>query len=138
MNNKGFSMIELLGVIVIIGILFAVALPAVPKYIGKTRERAYDNIYESAYAAAQGKYMNDLEEDTKTYSLQVLYNEGYMDEPIDPSNKTFCDGTVEVVELEEAKKDVSEYQYRVSLNCTGKCRVYYTGNKSKDNGKSCS
>ena len=78
MNNKGFSMIELLGVIVIIGILFAVALPAVTKYIGKTRNRAYDNIYESAYSAAQGKYMNDLQTGNTEYNIKDLYDQGLL------------------------------------------------------------
>ena len=96
MNNKGFSMIELLGVIVIIGILAGLAIPAVTKYIGKTRDRAYDNIYESAYSAAQEKYMHDLENAERIdYEIvKDLYNQGYMDEPIDPSNKGLCDGKV--------------------------------------------
>ena len=145
MNNKGFSMIELLGVIVIIGILFAVALPAVTKYIGKTRNRAYDNIYESAYSAAQGKYMNDLQTGNTEYNIKHLYDQGYMDEPIDPSNKTFCDGTVLVEEIEDEDHDgntdleVSEFKYKVTLDCTGnKCREYYTGKDSKKNGSPCS
>ena len=133
MNNKGFSMIELLGVIVIIGILFAVALPAVTKYIGKTRNRAYDNIYESAYSAAQGKYMNDLQTGDTDYYIKDLYAQGYMDEPIDPSNKGFCDGKVFITEDEST--EVSEYTFKVKLNCTNECREYYSGKKSKDNGK---
>ncbi len=133
MNNKGFSMIELLGVIVIIGILFAVALPAVTKYIGKTRNRAYDNIYESAYSAAQGKYMNDLQTGNTEYDIRDLYNQGYMDEPIDPSNKGFCDGKVFITE--DDSTEVSEYTFKVKLDCTNECRVYYSGKKSKDNGK---
>ena len=145
MNNKGFSMIELLGVIVIIGILAGLAIPAVTKYIGKTRNRAYDNIYESAYAAAQEKYMHDLEDTNKSYSLRDLYDQGYMDEPIDPSNKGFCDGTVKVEEIEDEDLDgevdleVSEFKYKVTLKCTGnKCREYYTGKDSKKNGSPCS
>ena len=133
MNNKGFSMIELLGVIVIIGILFAVALPAVTKYIGKTRDRAYDNIYESAYSAAQGKYMNDLQTGNTEYNIKDLYDQGYMDEPIDPSNKGFCDGRVFITEDEST--EVSEYTFKVKLNCTNECREYYSGKKSSNNGK---
>ena len=135
MNNKGFSMIELLGVIVIIGILAGLAIPAVTKYIGKTRDRAYDNIYESAYSAAQEKYMHDLEDaDSKEYEIvRDLYNQGYMDEPIDPSNKGLCDGKVFITEDEST--EVSEYTFKVQLDCTNECREYYSGKKSKDNGK---
>lgn len=135
MNNKGFSMIELLGVIVIIGILAGLAIPAVTKYIGKTRDRAYDNLYESAYSAAQEKYMHDLEDaDSKEYEIvRDLYNQGYMDEPIDPSNKGICDGKVFITEDEST--EVSEYTFKVQLECTNECREYYSGKKSKDNGK---
>lgn len=133
MNNKGFSMIELLGVIVIIGILAGLAIPAVTKYIGKTRDRAYDNIYESAYSAAQGKYMNDLQTGDTDYYIKDLYNQGYMDEPIDPSNKGFCDGRVFITEDEST--EVSEYTFKVQLACTNECREYYSGKKAKDNGK---
>ena len=133
MNNKGFSMIELLGVIVIIGILAGLAIPAVTKYIGKTRDRAYDNLYDTAYSAAQAKYMHDLEEGTINYSINDLYREGYMDTPIDPSNKGFCDGTVYVTE--DDTKDVSEYTFKVKLDCNNKCRAYYTGSNSTKNGE---
>ncbi len=137
MNNKGFSMIELLGVIVIIAILAGIAIPAVTKYIGKTRDRAYDNIYESAFSAAEGKYMHDLEEGNITYQIKGdLYDKGYMDEPLDPSTKTLCDGEVEIIEVDD-NLEITEYQYNVTLDCTGKCRKYFTGQKSVDNGKEC-
>lgn len=137
MNNKGFSMIELLGVIVIIAVLAGVAIPAVYKYVGKTSDRAYDNIYESAFSAAEGKYMNDLEEGDTNYSIRDLYEAGYMDEPVDPSNKSFCDGEVAIKELDANNSEMSEYQYNVTLNCTGKCRSYYTGKRSNLNGSAC-
>ena len=136
MNNKGFSMIELLGVIVIIGILAGLAIPAVTKYIGKTRDRAYDNLYESAYSAAQEKYMHDLENtDHIDYEIvRDLYNQGYMDKPIDPANNnSLCDGKVFITEDEST--EVSEYTFKVQLDCTNECREYYSGKKSKDNGK---
>ena len=140
MNNKGFSMIELLGVIVIIGILAGLAIPAVTKYIGKTRDRAYDNIYESAYAAAQEKYMHDLEDTNQHYYLIDLYEQGYLEEPIDPANKTFCEGEVMITELDnDAASDleVSEYRFQVRLECTNECREYYSGKDQDKNGQAC-
>ena len=142
MNNKGFSMIELLGVIVIIGLLAGLTIPAVTKYIGKTRNRAYDNIYESAYAAAQEKYMHDLEDaESIEYDIKEdLYGKGYMDEPLDPANKTLCEGKVVITELDnDASSDleVSEYKFQVSLECTNECREYYSGKDQDKNGQAC-
>ena len=140
MNNKGFSLIELLGVIVIVSVLAAVAIPAVTKYIKKTNDRAYDNIYDSSYSAAQAKYMHDLETGNQSYNIGVLYDEGYMDQPIDPANRSFCDGNVDVIELDvddASDLEVSQYKFEVSLECTGKCRAYYTGKDSHKNGEAC-
>ena len=38
MNKKGFTMIELLGVITILGILMVVAIPAVYQYVKKSKD----------------------------------------------------------------------------------------------------
>ncbi len=40
-NNKGFTLIELLAVIIILGVLLLIAIPAVSKYIERTRIRTY-------------------------------------------------------------------------------------------------
>ena len=36
-NNKGFTLVELLAVIVILGLLMAIAIPSVTKYITQSR-----------------------------------------------------------------------------------------------------
>ena len=40
-NNKGFTLVELLAVIVILGIIMAIAVPAVSSYINKSRKDAW-------------------------------------------------------------------------------------------------
>ena len=49
-NNKGFTMVELLTTITIMGILMAVGISAVFIYIEKTRKQAVDTIASTAYA----------------------------------------------------------------------------------------
>ncbi len=48
-NNKGFTMVELLTTITIMGILMAVGISAVFIYIEKTRKQAVDTIASTAY-----------------------------------------------------------------------------------------
>ena len=58
-NNKGMTMIELLGVITLLGIILVVAVPNVYKYATKSRNQAYDTMAKSLYEAAQARFMDD-------------------------------------------------------------------------------
>lgn len=53
-NKNGFTLIEMLAVIVILGLLLSIAIPAVTKTIEKSRRKAYiDNAIEYISSAAQ-------------------------------------------------------------------------------------
>ena len=43
-NNKGFTLIEILAAIVILGIISTIAVPAVYKYVTKTKDFSYEII----------------------------------------------------------------------------------------------
>ena len=49
LNKKGFSLVELLTTIAILGILMSVAVGAVTIYLNRTREQAMDTIASSSY-----------------------------------------------------------------------------------------
>ena len=58
-NNKGMTMIELLGVITLLGIILVVAVPNVYKYATGARNQSYDTMAKSLYEAAEAKFMDD-------------------------------------------------------------------------------
>ncbi len=59
LDNGGFSLIELLAVIVIMGILMIVAIPAMTRYIDNSRKDTYVNIGLSFIKAARYAVLQD-------------------------------------------------------------------------------
>ena len=54
-NNKGFTLVELIVVLVILAILAAILVPALLGYIDRAREKQVTTNAEAAYVAAQAK-----------------------------------------------------------------------------------
>ncbi|MRH42967.1 prepilin-type N-terminal cleavage/methylation domain-containing protein [Aquibacillus halophilus] len=94
-NAKGFTLVELLAVIVILGIIVAIAVPAIGNIIDNSREDATlaerDMIIQAgklAYAAGEFEasitvkelvddgYLEDDDSITKLYDKKVTYSSG--------------------------------------------------------------
>lgn len=142
MSEKGFTLIEIIAVIAIIGILSGIALGAVSKYQLKARNETYKN-YESNLKSAAQDYLlyNQMEipesGGTKTITSDELISGGYLDEMTDPiKNNKKCTATVVVTNKqslktngETTKKDNSnidssntmnlDLEYKVHLSCEG-------------------
>ena len=97
-NNKGFSLIEILAVVVILGIVMLIAVPAVSNYIISSRKSSYVSTVSSYMQTIRGEY------EMKYYG-SFLYDDEIMIVPID------------LVELEQGASDSTpfgEYIYEKS------------------------
>ena len=96
-NNKGFTFIEILAVIVIIGLLTGISIAAFSRYKDNAIKGDYEALARSSYNAME-EYMMSHPYDN-TVSLETLENENLLSNRKDPGSKEDCTGTVEVKKM---------------------------------------
>ena len=115
-NRKGFTLAEMLGVVIIIGVLALLIVPTIEKSIKSNKQDLYDtqikNIITGASMWATDNYKDlpVVEEDFVFVYLRDLKQGGYIDDDIsDPRNgKLFPDDTIVLVTRRE-----NDYVYEV-------------------------
>ena len=58
-SNKGFTLVELLAVIVILAIIMIIAIPAVLQTMQSARQKTFKEYVTKVYTAAQNSYLSD-------------------------------------------------------------------------------
>lgn len=106
MKNKGFTLVELLAVIVILGVLAGIGYTSVSSVIMTSKERAYNEQVASIIKAAKDWAVEHTEElpeinsvggcnTQKEITVTALVNGGYLEKnPIDPRNNTNMTGNI--------------------------------------------
>ncbi|MDD4547310.1 MAG: DUF5011 domain-containing protein, partial [Bacilli bacterium] len=98
-DKKGFTLVELLGMIVIIAIILLISVPIIGNVIGAVRQRVCDLNAKSVERAAEN-YVTVKGEQVKdgvtlNVPLKVLIEEHFVTKVVDPTdNVTACDGYV--------------------------------------------
>lgn len=93
MNKKGFTLVELIGVITLLAIVALISIPIITSSISRTNEKAYNTQVESIVSATKKWIVkNGSKNDTTfTVSLQELINDNLIEndviiDPRDDSN----------------------------------------------------
>ncbi len=117
MNKKGFTLVELIAVVVVLGIIALIAIPAVSGYMYKAEDNFYVTTERSVLASGRD-YFSDYhsllpKNDGETTSVPVdrLVREGYIDPIINKDDET-CNGIVYVT-----RKEKNDYSYCVVMYC---------------------
>lgn len=83
MRRKGFTLIEVLGVLIILGILSLITVPMVTSYIDVSKEKAYEQSIKGIIDAA--KYYvssEDITSDHLQIQVKELKEKGYLDKVV--------------------------------------------------------
>ncbi len=134
MKNKGFTMIELLAVIVLLGVLGVIGTVSTTRYLTQSREKSYRIMSQSIYeayenCAIQGKCSLPAKGSTiNNYNIDKLVQLGYLENLRNPSSKRKdCTGTITIKAGSNAvESEYIKYSYTVDLNCAGINKVTYT------------
>jgi len=134
-NEKGFSLVELLAVMAILGIISGLGIEAYTKYRLKTVRFSYDTLAESSSNAATNYELEHM--GTTEVTLQELYDGGYLENIQDPGRKgKECRGIVKIDKVKSTEEGALDYNnYEVNLCCANYNYTYKFpgGNKTKDN-----
>jgi len=115
MNNKAFTLVELLAIIVILSLLITIVTPKVLDTINRNRNNSYHEIERRLEEAAAKYIVNEYIDSTvNTISItkEDLINAKYIGEIYDLKDNSICDAYVEVTSLQNVP------EFNAILDCS--------------------
>jgi prepilin-type N-terminal cleavage/methylation domain-containing protein len=141
LNNKGFSLVELLGVMVILGIILTAGIAQYRKHIKETIDKSYDIMAESLESAAENYFMDHPQADSVT--VEELVEEEYIEPIDDPSRKAtddqVCQGKIKKSQSDEERVSgaLDSGEMSVSVCCEDYSYTYKFPTNQKSQDKYC-
>ena len=109
MKNKGFTLIELVGTLVILSLMLLIITPAISNSLKKGVQDADKQTQESIIIAAKNYFSDNKDKDKDFDNLSDLQSEGYIDDVVNPSDGTHITGVV--------VKNGTEYEFKKGDRC---------------------
>ncbi len=114
-DKKGFTLVETLAVIVILGIIALIAVPALSDVLGTTNDTYYSSLNKMVEIEAKDYFSDNRiflplsAGDKSRVSLDTLVRLNYIEQPVSTKNNP-CDGYVEVTKS-------TKFEYLTCLKC---------------------
>lgn len=121
-NSKGFTMIELLGALIIIGVLLLIAVPGVSTLMRRFREDYYVKLEKSLEASAKDFYADNKlyqpegELKSSYTSIDSLIKKKYVEKLVDYKSKA-CSLTETESYVISIYKGNGKYEYKACISC---------------------
>ena len=136
LKTKGFTMVELLATVVILGILAGISTPLVSRYLTKARENNYEHMFTGAYDAANNYIIEINISISNAYyiSLESLVDDDYLENLEDPGNLgNSCSGVIKLAPS-SLSSGLKTYNYTCLLECNNYSKVvkWEAGAAAKD------
>ena len=109
MNKKGFTVAELLGVIVVLSIIVSIAGLSVISVMNKAKNKTFAEMTDNLKDAAKTCYLDNELDYTNCDTVKELKDNGYFED-----NKDYCNNVT--IDFSETS-DGDDYQ----VNLSGKC-----------------
>lgn len=125
--KKGFTLVEIIGVVTLLGIIALITYPSIDKAMKNSKQRAYleqvKRIEDAAdrYVIENREIIPDIGNNTVTkISIEELLTQGYIqkteiDKVYNPLDKSEMQGCV-LIQYDESNH---QYLYKYSESCTG-------------------
>ncbi len=136
-NKKGFTLVELLGAIVILGIISTIAIVSLTKVLESSHKKYYDTQVKLLQTAGQ-TYFSDHKDllpiinfGVNRVNLGVLIDQGYINEIVDYNKKECYTDDRSYVTV--TRRGPSSYVYQAVLSCKDRSTQTQDNNNEKGN-----